>query len=64
MAQALPSVITSDPVPGGGSLTEVTVLQPLLMGQLAYGPALRGRMTLDFEGVTMPEGELATGRMG
>ncbi len=64
MAQALPSLITSDPVPGGGSLSEVTVLQPVLMGQLAYGPAFRGRMMLDFEGVTMPEGELAIGGWG
>ena len=64
MGQALPSVITAGAVPGGGSLTEVTVLQPVLMGQLAYGPALRGRLTLDFEGVTMPEGELAIGGWG
>ena len=56
MGQALPSVITAGAVPGGGSLTEATVLQPVLMGQLAYGPALRGRLTLDFEGLTMPEG--------
>ena len=52
MGQALPSVISASAVPGGGSLTEVTVLQPVLMGQLAYGPALRGRLTLDFEGLT------------
>jgi hypothetical protein len=64
MGQALPSVITAGAVPGGGSLTEVTVLQPVLMGQLAYGPALRGRLTLDFEGLTMPEGELALGGWG
>jgi hypothetical protein len=64
MGQALPSVITAGAVPGGGSLTEVTVLQPLLMGELAYGSALHGRMTLDFEGVTMPAGELALGGWG
>lgn len=64
MGQALPSVITAGAVPGGGSLTEVTVLQPVLMGELAWGPALRGRMTLDFEGVTMPAGELALGGWG
>ncbi len=64
MAQALPSVITYDAVPGGGSTTEVTVVQPILMGTLAYGPALRARMMLDFEGVTMPEGELALGGWG
>lgn len=64
MGQALPSVITASAVPGGGSLTEVTVLQPVLMGQLAYGPALRGRLTLDFEGLTMPGGELALGGWG
>ena len=64
MGQALPSVITAGAVPGGGALTEVTVLQPLLMGELAYGPALRGRMTVDFEGVTMPAGELALGGWG
>lgn len=64
MGQALPSVITAGAVPGGGSATEVTVLQPLLMGELAWGPALRGRMTLDFEGVTMPAGELALGGWG
>ena len=64
MGQALPSVITAGAVPGGGSATEVTVLQPLLMGDLAWGSALRGRMTVDFEGVTMPAGELALGGWG
>ena len=64
MAQALPSVITAGAVPGGGSQSEVTVLQPILMGVLAYGRALRGRMMLDFEGVTMPDGELAMGGWG
>lgn len=64
MAQALPSLITASAVPGGGSEAEVTVLQPILMGQLAWGPALRGRMMLDFEGLTMPAGELALGGWG
>jgi hypothetical protein len=64
MGQALPSVITAGAVPGGGSATEVTVLQPILMGDLAWGRALRGRMMLDFEGVTMPAGELAMGGWG
>jgi hypothetical protein len=64
MARAIPSLISAEPVPGGGSLTEARVLQPLAMGTLFIGRPWRARGTLDLEGVTMPGGELAPGAWG
>ena len=54
-----------DPVPGGRSLGEVRVVQPMLM---AHGSALSGRLrllaTLNLEGLTIPDGELTPGAWG
>lgn len=63
MAQAIPILVSGRPVPGGGSLTEVVVTQPVAMGTLAAGP-WRARGTLDLEGLTMPGGEFAPGAWG
>ncbi len=54
-----------DPVPGGGTLSEARLVQPILMLDLG---ALRQHLSLhttaDFEGWTMPHGELAPGDWG
>ncbi len=55
----------SDPVPGGGALTEVRVVQPLLM---LNGSSPAGKIgftaTVDLEGVTIKSGELTPGTWG
>jgi hypothetical protein len=54
-----------DPVPGGGSLGEVRVVQPAFM---VHAAALSNRLrllgTLNLEGLTIPEGELTAGDWG
>ena len=56
---------TVDPVPGGRSLSEVRVVQPSLM---VHGGTASNRLrmlaTLNFEGLTIPEGELSLGAWG
>lgn len=64
MAQGIPSLTRSDPVPAGGSLSEVRVLQPVAMGDVGVGDAFRGRLTINFENWTLAGGELATGNWG
>jgi hypothetical protein len=64
MAQAVPALTSAAPVPRGGALTEFRVVQPMAMGTVAVGGPWRGRATLDFEGLTMPGGELAPGTWG
>ncbi len=63
--QAIGVVTQVADVPGGGSLTEGRVVQPLLM---LHGGALGGRLgftgTLDLEGLTIPDGELTPGAWG
>lgn len=63
MARAVLVGIHADPIPLGGSLSEVRVVQPVLMGDAAWR-WLHGRATLNFEGATIPDGELATGDWG
>ena len=62
---ALPTYIHADPVPAGRSLGEVRLLQPAVM---VHGGMLGGRLrllgTLNLEGLTIPEGELALGDWG
>jgi hypothetical protein len=54
----------ADPVPGGGSLAEVRVVQPVLhLSAGGLGP-LRLTAVLNFEGATIPKGELALGNWG
>jgi hypothetical protein len=56
---------TVDPIPGGGTLGEVRLVQPIVMLDAA---AFRRRVLLhasaDFEGWTIPNGELAPGDWG
>lgn len=64
-AQAIPYYTGSDAVPGGGTGGDLGVAQPVVMAHLA---ALGGRIsalgTFDFEGLTMPDGELTMGAWG
>jgi len=53
-----------DPVPGGDALGEVRVVQPALMLQAGGVWRLRFTGTFNFEGATMPDGELAPGNWG
>jgi hypothetical protein len=63
--QAVVAVFYADPVPGGKSLTELKLVQPLVMVHAAVPAAhLRFIGTLDLEGLTMPNGELAPGDWG
>jgi hypothetical protein len=63
--QAILIYTTVDPIPGGRTLGEVRVVQPVLMLDAA---AFRRRLLLhasaDFEGWTIPNGELAPGAWG
>jgi hypothetical protein len=64
-ATAVPANFWADPVPHGGSLDEVRVVQPALM---VHAGALANRLrfigTLNLEGQTIPNGELAPGDWG
>lgn len=63
--QALPAWDRATPVPGGGSLAEFRVLQPVAM---LHAAALRGRLAIDamlnLEGLTLADGHLAPGNWG
>jgi hypothetical protein len=64
-AHAVPAYFRVDPVPRGGSLDEVRVVQPTVMphaGMLSN--RLRLVASLSLEGLTMKEGELAMGGWG
>ena len=64
-AQAVIAVFYADPVPGGTSRTELKLVQSLVMVHAAAPRAhLRFIGTLDLEGLTMPNGELAPGDWG
>lgn len=64
MGQAIPSLVSAEPIPGGGSLSEVRVLQPVAMGDANYDGFVHGRATLSFERWTMNGGELSPGAFG
>jgi hypothetical protein len=65
MGQAIGVFTSVDPIPGGGTLSEARLTEPILMLQAA---ALRGHLqglgTFDFEGWTIPHGELTPGAWG
>lgn len=63
MARAVLVGIHADPIPLGGSHSDVRVVQPVVMGDAVWR-WLRGRATLNLEGATIPDGELATGDWG
>lgn len=63
--QAIPVLTRADPIPRGGTLTELRVVQPVVMVDAA---AMEGRLrfqaTVSFEGWTIEDGELAPGDWG
>ena len=64
-ANGIPAYTLVDPVPGGGSLGEVRVVQPTVMAHAgALSDRLRLVATLNLEGLTIPDGELAPGDWG
>jgi hypothetical protein len=65
MVEAIPSFTQMDPIPGGGSLGEAHLVQPIVMLRgSVLGGTLRGIGTFDFEGLTMPDGVLTPGAWG
>jgi hypothetical protein len=64
-ANAVPIYTWVDPIPGGRSLGEIRVVQPTVMAHAgAFSNRLRLIATLDLEGLTMKDGELALGDWG
>jgi hypothetical protein len=62
---AVPAYFWTDPVPRGGSLGEIRVVQPALMVHGgAWADRLRFVGTLNLEGLTIKHGELALGDWG
>ena len=54
-----------DPIPGGGTLGEMRLVQPIVMlDATAFGHRLMLHASADFEGWTVPNGELAPGVWG
>jgi hypothetical protein len=63
-AHAVAAYIGADPVPGGGSLGEVRLLQPSLMLHAGALRRLRLLAMINLEGLTISQGELAPGDWG
>ena len=63
-ADAVLAYERSDHVPGGGTLGEVRVVQPTLALHAGGWRRLRLVTMLNFEGATIPDGELALGNWG
>jgi hypothetical protein len=64
VGHAVLALTHADPVPGGGNLTELRVVQPALMFR-ADGPARLSLLaTLNLEGLTLEGGELTPGAWG
>ncbi len=63
-AQAVAGWEWADPVPGGGSLDEIRLVQPAIQLHAGALGRLRLMAMLNLEGLTMPEGELAPGDWG
>lgn len=63
--QMIPLLTSVDPIPGGGNLDETRIVQPVIM---LHAGALGGHLaftgTLNLEGETIPDGELAPGVWG
>src|SRR3954453_20440392 len=55
-AQGVVAATGADPVPGDRPLSEVRVVQPVVMLHAGWGRHLTGLATLDLEGLTIPEG--------
>jgi len=64
-AHGIAAYTWADPVPGGGSLGEVRLVQPTVMAHAgALSNQLRLVATLNLEGLTIREGELTPGAWG
>ncbi|HET7241005.1 MAG TPA: hypothetical protein VFI77_07590, partial [Gemmatimonadales bacterium] len=63
-AQGVVAATGADPVPGDRYLSELRVVQPVVMVHAGWGLHLAGLATLDLEGLTIPQGELALGDWG
>lgn len=71
-AQAIPLVTQVSHAPGDVSRTEFAIVQPVVMLEWSHrsaphparGTTLFARATLDFEGATIPDGELVPGDYG
>lgn len=63
-ARAVPILIWDDPIPDGGGLAELRVIQPIVGGDLLLGRSFTLTTTINLEGGTIPEGELALGNWG
>jgi hypothetical protein len=64
-AQVTPTLTRADPAPGGASLTELRFDAPLVYGMAdLLHNRLRLHVTLNGEGLTMPQGQLSTGDFG
>jgi hypothetical protein len=62
---AVPVYTWVDPIPGGRSLGEIRLVQPTIMAHAgAFSNRLRLLTTVNLEGWTMPQGELAPGAWG
>jgi hypothetical protein len=63
--QAILIYTTVDPIPGGGTLGEVRLVQPIVMlDATGFGRRVLLHASVDFEGWTVPNGELAPGDWG
>jgi hypothetical protein len=63
--QGIPLLTQTNVVPGGHSLGEARIVQPIAMLDLgAWGGRARLRATIDFEKWTIPHGELTPGAWG
>lgn len=63
-AQGVVAATGADPVPRDRALSEVRVVQPVVMLHAGWGAHLAGLATLDLEGLTISQGELAPGDWG
>jgi len=65
LARAIAVRTRANPVPDGGALTELRVVQPVLMGMATgWNGHLQLQGTLNLESLTIPKGELTTGAWG
>ncbi len=63
-AQAVAAIERAAPVPGGGSLSEIRVVQPVIHFHAGAWARLRLTGALNLEGASIPQGELAPGNWG
>jgi len=63
-AQGVVAATHVDPIPGTGTLTEVRIVQPVVMLHSTLGTHFTLRATLDLEGLTIPDGVLTVGAWG